>query len=91
MSGVVAVFFGWPSETNAAEGAVDNALWKNEIGELNRDSLLGVSSGEMEKCCVKQRKGMSLETQTTGRELEKIDLANTTCEHFWNLGRTEAS
>lgn len=66
------------SETDAAEGVIDNVLWRDDMQELNDGELLTVSFGKAEEICVRQRRQMSLETQTKRRESGGLDLATKT-------------
>lgn len=48
-------------------------------------SSLGLSLGQLQNCCGKQKREMSLETYTTGRKSVEIDPATKTREYFGEL------
>lgn len=56
---------------------------------LVKDELLGRWFGETEKRCVKQRREMSLKTQTTGWKLGEPDSATKTWEDFEDLKKSK--
>lgn len=72
------VIVGCPCEVDVVESSVDIVLWSSNVQKLDKGRLVGISLGNMNKCCVKRRRETSFGTLAVGWELGKLHPAKGT-------------